>query len=88
MNKKEFNKLKKWIISNIKNDLRSFTYPVIENVSENNIKRAIKQNSWVKNDKCSVNYYELQDLKDDLDIFKIIMKLKLDTRKGSGEEKK
>jgi len=72
MELKNKKKLKRWIIENIEGDLRSFTYPIIKKATEKNIIKAIKNSEDAE--KGTGEYYQLQDLKEDLEIFKIIEK--------------
>lgn len=72
--KEEIKILKRWVIINIEYDLHSFTYPLIEKATERNIEKAIEQNKDAK--KGSLDYIVLQNLKEDLKVFKIIKKLK------------
>lgn len=66
MNKKDLKEVKKWAIGEMECNLRSFTYPQIKKVSRKNFEEAIKQQ-----EKGSP---ELEDLKIDYEIFKIIEK--------------
>ena len=70
--KQEIKKVKEWIIEQIENDLDSWTYPKIEKATTKNIEKAIKQQG--NPEKGSGEHYQLQYLKKDLEIFKIIDK--------------
>lgn len=72
MENKELKRVKKWIIENMECDLSSWTYPKIDKATKKNIEKAIKQQG--NPEKGSGEYSELQDLKEDLEIFKIIEK--------------
>ena len=69
---KDLKKVKKWIIENIENDLSSWSYPKVEKATKKNIEKVIKQHG--RPEKGSGDYDELQTLKEDLEIFKIIEK--------------
>ena len=77
MENKDWKKLKKWVIWNIETDLQNFTYPIINKVTEKNIKKAIEQNKWAEEEGDSCDYSELQSLKEDLEIFRIINERRL-----------
>ena len=70
MKKKNWKILKKWIIENIELDLSTFSFPLIKKATEENIKKAIKQQGNPEKGSCV--YDELQDLKEDLVVFKIV----------------
>lgn len=75
MKTENFKILKKWIIRNIEADLQNYTYPVIKKATEDNIKKAIKQNKHNEKEKGSGGYYELLNLKDDLKVFVILKEI-------------
>lgn len=74
MNRHEdFRTLRDWVIENIEKDLESFTWPIIKKATEKNILKAIEQNKDAEKGSCKE--MELNTIKEDLEIFRIIKQM-------------